>query len=185
MVQPTRRGEGVRGGMGMGNRCCRLACAVAGAALLAWLGLSSCVTYLDPQCDDQIRQGDETGIDCGGPECGPCDIGEGCLVNSDCDQEEASCVDRVCTALPCNNDRLDDNNGETDIDCGGSECRPCSGQRTCAVDDDCFSQVCVPETSVCQSLTLSFAEPVSYFSGTKTYALFSGDLNNDGFIDLV
>ena len=26
----------------------------------------------DPTCDDGIQNGEETGIDCGGPDCAPC-----------------------------------------------------------------------------------------------------------------
>lgn len=35
-------------------------------------------------CTDQIQNGSETGVDCGGPVCGPCGAGSGCQSNSDC-----------------------------------------------------------------------------------------------------
>jgi len=49
-----------------------------------------------PMCYDSLQNGNETGIDCGGPDC------------------------MVC---PCENGMQD--NGETGIDCGGT-CQPCS-----------------------------------------------------------
>src|SRR5215468_7574560 len=88
--------------------------------------LGGCVIYLNPLCTDQIHNGDETGVDCGG-SCGKCNIGDHCKINNDCD--DANCVAGVCTALPCDNGVKD--NDETDIDCGGPMCRKCSGGRSC------------------------------------------------------
>ncbi len=50
-------------------------------------------------CDDGIRNGDETGVDCGGPDCAPC-----------------------MTTPTCNDGMM--NGSETGVDCGGS-CAPC------------------------------------------------------------
>ena len=73
--------------------------ALVAAVVLAW-GLSGCVIYLNPLCTDQIRNGDETGVDCGGP-CGKCNIGDHCKIDGDCD--DGNCKGGVCTALPCDN----------------------------------------------------------------------------------
>jgi hypothetical protein len=35
-------------------------------------------------CTDGIQNGSETDIDCGGPSCAPCDIGDDCLIDADC-----------------------------------------------------------------------------------------------------
>ena len=51
----------------------------------------------DPNCNDGIQNGDETGVDCGG-SCTPC----------------ATCNDGI------------QNGGETGIDCGGPDCGPCN-----------------------------------------------------------
>ena len=51
----------------------------------------------DPSCTDGIQNGDETGVDCGGPDCPTC----------------PSCTDGV------------QNGNETGIDCGGSDCPAC------------------------------------------------------------
>ena len=37
-----------------------------------------------PRCDDEIANGNETGQDCGGPDCEPCSAGEQCDVDGDC-----------------------------------------------------------------------------------------------------
>ncbi len=50
-------------------------------------------------CTDGIKNGSETGVDCGGPNCPAC----------------PSCSDGIL------------NNGETAIDCGGPNCQPCGG----------------------------------------------------------
>jgi hypothetical protein len=142
-------------------------------------GNLGCVFYLTPQCNDQIRNGDETGLDCGGT-CGRCNIGESCRVNDDCD--DSNCTGGTCTAFACANAKRDDD--ETDIDCGGGTCRKCAGGRQCSIGTDCFSGTC-DAGSRCSSLTeVSFAPAVAYPSGDKTYALFTGDLDGDGTLDL-
>jgi hypothetical protein len=154
--------------------------AVCAAACLGVFNLS-CVFYLNPQCNDQIRNGDETGLDCGG-SCGRCNIGDGCKIDGDCD--DSNCTNGTCTAFACANGLIGE--AETDIDCGGIECRKCSGGRQCVVDSDCFSGTCDPALRTCSQLAqISFSDPVAYPSGDKTYALFSGDVNGDGKIDLV
>jgi hypothetical protein len=154
---------------------------LAGVSAGALGGLGSCVFYLNPLCNDQIRNGDETGVDCGGT-CGKCNLGDGCRVDGDCD--DGNCVRDVCTAFPCDNGVRD--LAETDVDCGGGTCRKCSGGRECNVDSDCFSGTCVAGTHTCSSLaTIAFADAARYPSGDKTYAMFTGDLNHDGHLDLV
>lgn len=149
-------------------------------AVLALVGLSGCVFYLNPQCDDLIRNGEETDIDCGGT-CGPCNIGDRCNATADCYQ--STCEDGRCTPLPCDNGVKDVE--ETDVDCGGPECRKCSGGRTCEVASDCFSDNCVAGTNRCFGLSnVTFADQMPYDSGSKTYAIFSGDLDGDGDIDI-
>jgi len=143
-------------------------------------GGSGCVFYLNPQCTDLIHNGDETDIDCGGT-CGKCNVGDRCNADADCD--ESTCSNGRCVPLPCANGVKDGQ--ETDIDCGGPTCHKCAGARSCAAGGDCFSGMCVAATRTCFSLpTVSFASSVSYPSGNKGYALFAGDLDGDGDLDL-
>ncbi len=58
-----------------------------------------------PSCFDQIKNGDETDVDCGGPLCGPCGLGDDCLVNTDCqsgtcDSGTQTCVGPACSTVP-------------------------------------------------------------------------------------
>lgn len=47
-----------------------------------------------PTCEDGMLNGDETDIDCGGPECEPCQEGLACLEAGDC--ASTFCVDSYC-----------------------------------------------------------------------------------------
>jgi hypothetical protein len=49
---------------------------------------------LPATCSDGIQNGSETDVDCGGPECDRCDVGQGCRGAADC--ETSLCVDTVC-----------------------------------------------------------------------------------------
>ncbi len=67
--------------------------------------LSACAGGGGPvaNCTDGIQNGGETGIDCGGPDCAPCE----------------SCTDGI------------QNGNETGIDCGGPDCAPCVAVTYC------------------------------------------------------
>jgi len=52
----------------------------------------------DP-CDNGIQEPWESDIDCGGPICVACDLGQACKVDSDCDS--AICADGLCSDNPC------------------------------------------------------------------------------------
>ncbi|MEM1326732.1 MAG: 3-coathanger stack domain-containing protein [Bacteroidota bacterium] len=59
-------------------------------------------------CEDGIRNGDETGIDCGGSTCPPCNA-------------DPTCDDDI------------QNGDETGVDCGGTDCPACPPEPTCDV----------------------------------------------------
>ena len=61
-----------------------------------------------PTCTDGIQNGDETGVDCGGTNCDPCQVNPTC------------------------NDGIQ-NGDETGVDCGGS-CTPCATLTYCAAN---------------------------------------------------
>ncbi|MCW5889977.1 MAG: hypothetical protein KIT14_05435 [bacterium] len=96
-----------------------------------------------PNCTDGTRNGNETGIDCGGGECGACPTGQGCSGPTDC-------LSGICTAGVCQVPSCTDglqSGAETGVDCGGP-CPPCNPGGGCTVPADCASGVCLG--GVCQ-----------------------------------
>lgn len=89
-----------------------------------------------PVCDvDGVKNGEETGVDCGGTACDACPIGSNCGKDWDCGSLACSSGTSRCEAAGhCRNGRLDE--GEADTDCGG-ECAPCKPGRLCRVANDC------------------------------------------------
>ncbi len=71
-----------------------------GGARASLLNSQGCGEPIDPTCYDGIQNGEESGIDCGGPDCIPCPPGP-------------TCSDGI------------QNGEETGIDCGGPLCVPC------------------------------------------------------------
>lgn len=68
-------------------------------------------------CDDGVRNGDESDVDCGG-RCEACPVGAACRASSDCASEQ--CVDAVCCESACL-----------------GACRACSEGRTGEADGTC------------------------------------------------
>lgn len=96
---------------------------------------SACI---EPSCDDGLVSGEQTDVDCGGPNCPSCDIGQSCLEERDCVSE--LCEDEVCVACIVNED-CDD--GEI---CDNNICLPedgCTSDDQCDDGDDCTNSVCV------------------------------------------
>lgn len=89
-------------------------------------------------CSDGIKNGAETGKDCGGGECAACKNGLGCMTGPDC--ESLFCNGGTCLAPTCNDKTK--NGNETDADCGGSDCLQCGPDKHCKGNDDCISASC-------------------------------------------
>ncbi|WP_437828350.1 hypothetical protein [Sorangium sp. So ce1153] len=71
-------------------------------------------------CDDEVRNGSEGDVDCGGPSCVPCGRKKRCAVHDDC-------ASGVCSLGQCQEQTCGDgvkNGTESDVDCGGV-CPPC------------------------------------------------------------
>lgn len=83
-------------------------------------------------CDSEQKDGDETGVDCGG-SCALCPDGEGCGSGTDC--LSGVCKDAKCQASACT-DKVQ-NGSETGIDCGGSCPLKCALGQGCAETTDC------------------------------------------------
>ena len=73
-------------------------------------------------CDDGIQNGDETGIDCGGSFCVPCFTCFDGIQNGD--EEGVDCGGSFCEPCITCIDGIQ-NGDEEGIDCGGSFCEPC------------------------------------------------------------
>lgn len=75
-------------------------------------------------CADGIQNQDETGIDCGGRYCLPCDSCQDGIQNQD--EAGIDCGGTICCApcIPTCSDGIQ-NQGETAIDCGGPACLAC------------------------------------------------------------
>jgi plastocyanin len=50
-----------------------------------------------PTCSDNVKNGQETDVDCGGPSCGPCPLGKKCLDDADC--QSTICTGNVCSQI--------------------------------------------------------------------------------------
>lgn len=102
-----------------------------GGARTSLLNSNGCGNGTNPPaatCDDGIQNGDETGVDCGGSKCPPCETNPTCedgIQNGD--EEGVDCGGSKCP--PCEVEpSCDDgiqNGDETGVDCGGSQCPPC------------------------------------------------------------
>ncbi len=100
---------------------------------------------IEPACDDHVRNGNETDVDCGGGQCDPCEDGLRCLGHSDCRSrwcgEDGRCAQPEVPPT-CDDGEL--NGHETDIDCGGPDCEPCGNGENCLANTDCESGYCDP-----------------------------------------
>jgi hypothetical protein len=114
---------------------------VRGLALALALSTIACSSKspVYPTCADNIKNGDETDIDCGGGLCPTCNAGKSCLVERDC--RSHICTDLVCAPASCT-DGIQ-NGSESDRDCGGPDCPACPDGAGCAGYNDCRSHVCV------------------------------------------
>jgi photosystem II stability/assembly factor-like uncharacterized protein len=100
-----------------------------------------------PLCNDGIKDGDETDVDCGG-SCTACALGRACATGADCQSKRCS-SQSVCIAASCS-DGIQDGD-ETGVDCGGS-CAPCNqapvGQ-SCHASSECQTGLC--SANVCRA----------------------------------
>ncbi|MCA1664624.1 MAG: hypothetical protein LC659_10205, partial [Myxococcales bacterium] len=99
-------------------------------------------------CTDGAEDGDETGIDCGGPTCAArCAVGQGCGAPIDCASGVCNRVAGVCAADDCSDGMRDDS--ESDVDCGGGSCPKCTSGKACVSPGDCASLLCNAMSHVC------------------------------------
>lgn len=96
-----------------------------------------------PTCGDDILNGKEADVDCGGDCPNACLCGQKCNSVSDCDALCKECNFGVCgdSATQCSNQTFDPGT-ETDVDCGGTCPAKCIFGDRCAVDADCELGAC-------------------------------------------
>ncbi len=75
-----------------------------------------------PTCTDGIQNGSETGIDCGGPDCEACPTCTDGIQNGD--ETGIDCGGSCPDLCPTCTDGKQ-NGSETGVDCGGPDCPPC------------------------------------------------------------
>ena len=92
-----------------------------------------------PLCPNTVRESGEAcdGADLGGQTCKTLGYAKGELkCTADCYFDTTGCA----SEKSCNNGVQDE--GERDVDCGGSVCLPCTHGQGCRVPEDCVSQEC-------------------------------------------
>ncbi len=97
-------------------------------------------------CTDNITNGTESDVDCGGQACSPCVDGRRCNDASDCATAYCSAT-HVCGVPTCF-DRAA-NGDESDVDCGGSCALKCAATRACSLDSDCATARCASGRCAC------------------------------------
>jgi hypothetical protein len=70
----------------------------------------------------------------------PCAVGLGCSLDTDCASNACDELSLTCVADQCQDHRKD--GGETDVDCGGGTCTPCTTGQMCLIDTDCTTNAC-------------------------------------------
>jgi len=141
------------GGCVLGKDCAGLVCATgpvttpgAGGGPIDCPAGASC-TCQAPDCTDGLKNGAETGVDCGGGTCPACAVGGGCAVDTDCASSACDVVSKQCVADPCADHHKD--GAETDVDCGGGTCPACAVNAACAADTDCTTSACDAVSKTC------------------------------------
>ena len=88
----------------------------------------------EASCDDGVRNGGESDIDCGRECPDGCVLGRACGHDDDC-QRHLVCEEGFCAANACGDGVV--NGDETGVDCGGSVCPRCPSGHGCATSEDC------------------------------------------------
>ena len=101
---------------------------------------------LKATCFDGVKNGVETGPDCGGSgdetlRCSRCASGFGCESDSDCASSKCTLSSKTCAVATATDQRK--NNKETFVDCGGPlTAARCRVGQTCTLSSDCESKNC-------------------------------------------
>jgi hypothetical protein len=139
--------------------CKKLTCAdiagACGAGVSDGCGGTLTCPACSTLCSDSKKDGNETAVDCGGPDCKPCTDNSPCLAARDC-QSGVCRAASTGAALTCRPAACTDkvkNGTETDIDCGGAACPKCAPGSICKIDDDCAKGPCNSGICGCTPIT--------------------------------
>ncbi|MCB9786318.1 MAG: hypothetical protein H6744_06435 [Deltaproteobacteria bacterium] len=119
-----------------------------------------------PACDDDLKNGQESDVDCGGKQCAPCPLGDACGDAQDCASGACEggtcCTPNACGV--CAESKVDGCDG-VDNDCDGST----DEDATAAVAPLCDAQagVCKGSTAACSG--------GAWACTSEIYAAWSGD----------
>jgi hypothetical protein len=140
-----------------GTTCMQGVCPIMGGICVQCLSNSHCPIMGDTcqagkcvpmHCTNTVKDGNETDVDCGGPECNKCGLGQLCLTSDpDCESRACSGTPKKCVAPSCQDTRK--NGQETAEDCGGPSCAKCAPTLACLLHSDCDSGVC--KDNICQA----------------------------------
>ena len=100
-----------------------------------------------PTCDDNVKNGKETDVDCGGVCLQTCAAGKQCSSHMDCGTD-LSCNSGVCEVVATCSDGMK-SAGEADVDCGGVCTKLCAKGKTCSAHAHCERGVC--SSGVCSA----------------------------------
>jgi hypothetical protein len=155
------------------------ACLAAADCLSGVCSGSAMKTCAAPACNDALKNGTETDVDCGGNSCMPCALGKKCGAPGDC--VSRLCVMGVCSPSSCTNGIAD--GAETDVDCGGaSTCPRCGYNKACTLGTDCLSGSCM--SLLCTAPPI-FAPAIKYTPVSTGVWLAAADVDSDGHVDLI
>ncbi|CAF1315197.1 unnamed protein product [Adineta ricciae] len=157
--------DGVKNGLETGVDCGGATCVSQNKACADTLGCTSGTDCMSgvctsgscqaPTCADGVKNGLETGVDCGGVTC--VSQNKACADNVSC-STGTDCMSRICTSGSCQVSTCTDgvkNGLETGVDCGGATCvsqnKACADSLGCTSGTDCTSGVCT--SGSCQAPT--------------------------------
>lgn len=111
------------------------------------MGDFSCSMNMCFDCNDGMKNGTESDIDCGADCATKCVDGKVCTINADCFY--GTCDNMVCVSCFDGIKNAD----ESDIDCGGVCGATCGVNKPCNTGADCTTGVCNPGTKLCAAPT--------------------------------
>ena len=114
-----------------------------------------------PPCQNGVRDGAETDVDCGGGTCAACSDGLACAGGADC--ASTSCVSGICKPLPCGG-----------VVCGPNESCPTSGTCACGPTQKVGGAACTTGQTCCAAGCFDLMTSAAH-CGSCTNACLSGE----------